>query len=185
MVGALSQLVNRNLVEDYECHLPPHLPTYDHVPNIVWAFPNLRRFTLGPVRVINEAFSDILASQSGIRTLQELVFCIAEVDQPLIAMLSKCKKLRLKHGKSVLPAKLILRLPRHPCLLQRDQGEDLLTPHQPNAHRSVGGRLSRLWLLPSSAREVDEASSLGSVDHPGRPQPRLTPNDAEWWDFTP
>ncbi|KAI9065488.1 hypothetical protein FKP32DRAFT_499638 [Trametes sanguinea] len=180
MVGALTQLVNRNLVEDYECHLPPHLPTYDHVPNIVWAFPNLRRFTLGPVRVINEAFSDILASQSGIRTLQELVFCIAEVDQSLIATLLKCKKLRLKHGKSVLPAKLILRLPRHLASCNETKAKIF-------SLRTSLTRIVQLEVVYRDCgfchRRLEKLTKLPRWE--GRPEPRLTPNDAEWWDFTP
>ncbi|KAI8982812.1 hypothetical protein BD414DRAFT_579099 [Trametes punicea] len=112
MVGDISQLVKRDLVEEYECHLPPYMPTYDHLPSIVCAFPKLLKFTFGPTRCIQELFEDFLVSRAGIPGLEEITFCMPDVADSLIEMLMKCKKLRLQRGDSVLPPVLWFRLPR-------------------------------------------------------------------------
>ncbi|OSD08405.1 hypothetical protein PYCCODRAFT_19089 [Trametes coccinea BRFM310] len=180
MVGGLSHLVNRNLIEDFECHLAPHIPTYEHIPTIVGAFPKLRRFTLGPVRAINEAFADFLASQSGIRTLQELVFCVYELDKSLIATLWRCKQLRLEHGKSVLPSTLILRLPQSlaSCIKTRAKIVSLRMTLERIVELQVDYRDCAFCHRPTQ-----KPMKLPHWEVP--PQRRLTPRDEEWWNFTP
>ncbi|KAI0362611.1 hypothetical protein OH77DRAFT_69103 [Trametes cingulata] len=112
MVSKLSELVASDAVIEYECHFAPYIPTYEPWPKIIGSFPNLRKFTFGGTRSVEELLNEFVGCRAGIRGLQELTLCVPEIAESTEKVLLECKKLKLQRGTAVIPQVVTFRLPK-------------------------------------------------------------------------